>query len=412
VNIAKHQEMPIDHYIDRVSKHLDPGTVIALAQHLVTTPSHTAEGEIEAAGVLEDFLQHSGVGTRRQLVGDAGVNVVAELPASGGEAGLLFNGHLDVVPPSSDMPFAPFSATIAEGRMWGRGTADMKGGLAAMACAMAAVKAANIPLVRPLSLAAVAVEEQGNLGTDALIRAGIRTRWAVVGEPTRLDLVIAHKGVDRYKVILEGRAAHESTPDLGVSAIIQACSIICGLRATLWPAAARQTHPLLGHATYNIGTIHGGTSRNMVPDRCVFQIAKRWVPGDSPAAIWAEIEAAVRAAEPTARASVEHEPEFDRIPHPPLDIPEDHPLVQTLAAVVERIVGRRPQLTCWGAFTDGALLQMAGVPTVVWGPGDIQQAHTDGEHIELDELTLAAQVYAAFAVVACATPDFRTLESN
>lgn len=397
--------MTIDHHLDRVKRYLDSETVIALTQELVTVPSHTAEGEIEAARVLEEFLHQYGVETELQPVDDAGVNLVAALPAPGDEAGLLFNGHLDVVPPSAEMPFAPFAATIADGHMWGRGTADMKGGLAAMACALAAVRAADIPLVRPLTLAAVAVEEQGNLGTDALIRAGLRARWAVVGEPTSLDLVIAHKGVDRYQVIVEGRAAHESTPELGVSAILQASSIICGLRDTLWPAAVRQTHPLLGHATYNIGTIQGGTSRNMVPDRCVFQIAKRWVPGDSPAAIRAEIEAAVQAAEPTARVSVVHEPEFDRIPHPPLDISADHPLVQTLASVARRVVGRPPQFTSWGAFTDGALLQRAGVPTVVCGPGDMQQAHTDNEHIELDEIALAAQVYAAFAVLVCTTPE-------
>lgn len=401
--------MTIDRYLNRVRQCLDAETVIALTRRLVSVPSHTAEGEIEAARVLEEFLHQAGVETKTQQVDDAGVNLIAELPAPGGAAGVLFNGHLDVVPPSARMTFPPFAATIADGQMWGRGTADMKGGLAAMACALVAVKATGIPLLRPLVLAAVAVEEQGNLGTDALIRAGLQARWAVVGEPTGLDLVIAHKGVDRYQVIVEGRSAHESTPELGVSAIQQASSIICGMQDTLWPSAARQTHPLLGHATYNIGTIRGGTSRNMVPDRCVFQIAKRWVPGDSPAAIRAEIEAAVKAAEPLACVSVIHEPEFDRIPHPPLDISVDHPLVQTLASVATRVVGRPPRFTSWGAFTDGALLQRAGVPAVVCGPGDMQQAHTDDEHIGLDEIALAAQIYAAFALVACTTPELSTL---
>lgn len=397
--------MTVEQRIDRVTRLLEPETVIGLTQRLVSVPSHTAEGEIEAARVLEDFLHQSDVKTRRQLVDDGGVNLIGCLPAPGDELGLLFNGHLDVVPPSAKMPFAPFAATIAQDKMWGRGTADMKGGLAAMACAVAAVKASDTPLVRPLALAAVAVEEQGNLGTDALIRGGLRARWAVVGEPTRLDLVIAHKGVDRYRVIVEGRAAHESRPELGVSAILQAAGIICGMRDTLWPSASRHSHPLLGPATYNIGTINGGTTRNMVPDRCVFQIAKRWVPGDSPAAIRAEIETAVKAAEPAARVSVVREPEFDRIPHPPLDIPVDHPLVQILASVVTRVAGRPPRITGWGAFTDGALLQRAGVPTVVCGPGDMRHAHADNEHINLSEIVLAAQIYAATAVVACTKPE-------
>jgi acetylornithine deacetylase/succinyl-diaminopimelate desuccinylase family protein len=401
------------HLTTAVHEHLDPELVIDLTQKLVSVPSDTPAGEEQAAAVLEEFFAQAGVPTLRRQVEGAGVNVIATLPSATGRTGLLLNGHLDVVPPSSHMPFPPFAATLKDGCMWGRGTVDMKGGLAAMACAMVAIHTSGIPLEQSLALTAVASEERGNLGTAALIREGIQAKWAVVGEATGLALIVAHKGVDRYQVIVEGRAAHESMPELGANAIIQAARIITTLHETLWPQTAERVHPLLGPATYNIGTIQGGTSRNMVPDRCMFQISKRWLPGDSSDAIRNEIEEAVKACSrlPGVRASVVREPEFDQVPHPPLEVPVDHPLPHALAATISRLIGRAPHLGTWGAFTDGALLQSIGIPAVVFGPGDVKLAHTDEEHITLSELTTAAEVYADFALMACTTAGVEVLNA-
>ena len=235
-----------------------------------------------------------------------------------------------------------------------------------------------------------------------MVQEGIRARWAVVGEATDFDIVVAHKGVDRYQVIAHGKAAHESTPDLGVNAIVRAAHAVTALESELFPRARRQTHAVLGTATYNIGTIHGGVSRNTVPDRCVIQIAKRWLPGDSPAGIRQEIEEVVLRTLPGGAATVVHEPEFDVIPHPPLATQPDHPLVTQLAQVVQEVSGRSPAVRGMAAFTDGALLQAAGIATVVFGPGDISLAHTDQEHVLLDDLVEAARVYAAFILAACA----------
>jgi succinyl-diaminopimelate desuccinylase len=390
-----------------VGEHLNPDSVINLARELVSVPSDTAEGEEQAAAVLEDFLEEAGISTTRQQVEDVGVNLIATLPSESGDVGLHFNGHLDVVPPSSSMPFPPFDATVKDGQMWGRGTVDMKGGLAAMACALAAIRAADLPLKRSIMLSAVAAEERGNLGTAALVHQGVNVEWAVVGEATGLDVIVAHKGVDRYRVIVEGRSAHESMPELGVNAITYAARIITALHESLWPRVQEHVHPVLGSATYNIGTIQGGISRNMVPDRCVFQIGKRYLPGDSPEAIRAELEEAIAACEvePEARVSVAREPEFDRVPHPPLEVHPDHPLPHALSSTVARLTGRTPRMRSWGAFTDAALLQAAGIPAVIFGPGDVSLAHTDEEHIALSELVTAAEVYALFAIVACGLED-------
>jgi acetylornithine deacetylase/succinyl-diaminopimelate desuccinylase len=386
----------------KILRHLDAQVVFDLTRHLVSIPSHTPDGEEMVATAVEEFLSRFGVPVERQRVGEDGVNVIARLPARGDEeAGLMLNGHLDTVPPSDEMPFPPFEAILHEGKMWGRGTADMKGGIAAMLCGMVALHMSGIPLQRPLLFTGVASEERGNLGTDALIRSGVRARWAVVGEATGLNLVTAHKGVDRYRITVEGRAAHESMPELGVNAIIQAAEIISSMHGFLWSSAQSQTHPQLGQAVYNIGTIQGGTSRNTIPARCTFQIGKRYLPGDSPAAIQEEIQSALRKANHNGRVIVQREPEFDIIPHPPLFLPEDHPLVRMLMSVVECSTGRVPQLESWGAFTDGALLQEAGIPAVIFGPGDVKLAHSDAEHISLSELVSAAEVYALLAAVVC-----------
>lgn len=386
----------------RARAHLEPESVVALARQLIEVPSHTAEGEEQAAAVLEQFLHRAGLATARQQVEDVGVNVIATLAGQSEESGLLFNGHLDVVPPSSAMRYPPFEPTIAGDFLWGRGAADMKGAVAAMACAFTAVKAAGIPLKRPITLTAVASEEKGNRGTAALVRQGVRAAWAVVGEPTGLDLVVAHKGVDRYQVVVEGRASHESMPERGLNAIVQAARLVTALDGQLQARTKEQAHPVLGQATYNIGTIEGGISRNMVPDRCMFRIGKRWLPGDSPEAIRAEIEAVIRAANPQARVSLLREVDMERVPHPPLELDPDHPLTRTLARAVAWITGQPPALLGWAAFTDGALLQAAGIPTIIFGPGDLALAHSDEEHVRLSELITAAEIYAAFAVMACA----------
>ncbi len=387
--------------IDAVCRRISRDALVTLARALIAQPSHTPEGETEAVEVLARFLEDEGIHCVRQQVDGWGTNLIATVPGLGSEPGLLMNGHLDTVPPSAAMRFPPYDGVIHEGQLWGRGAVDMKGGLAAMACALVALKRAGIPVQRSVTLSAVASEEQGNRGTAALVREGLPAAWAVVGEPTDLDVVIAHKGVDRYQVTVEGRAAHESLPDRGLNAITQAARIITALDNGLIPSARQQTHPLLGTATYNIGTIHGGISRNTVPDRCVFQIAKRWLPGDSPQAIRAEIESAIRASKPEAKVSVSREPEFDLIPHPPLEISADHQLTRTLRESIRRTTGRQPQVLGMAAFTDGALLQAAGIPAVIFGPGSMALAHGDDDHVALAELLTAAQVFAALAVELC-----------
>lgn len=392
---------------DRVEACLAGDEVLDLARRLVAVPSFGPEHgwESDVARTLEDLLRAEGLVVSRQRVAEGRENLTAVL--AGVESGpplLMLNGHMDTVPPSSAMR-RPFAADVAGGRLWGRGAADMKGGLAAMVMAVIALRRAGVRPPRPVMLAAVAMEEMGNSGTFALARAladaGAPASFAVVGEPTGLDLVTAHKGVDRYRITVRGRAAHAATPERGLNAIVRASRLIAALDDTLAHSVRSQTHPLLGWASYNIGTISGGISRNTVPDRCTFQIEKRYLPGDSAAKIRAELQAVVEQTLGPDGAEIVHEDGFDRIAHPPLSIAGDHPGVRALAAAVEQVTGRPPALVGWPAFTDAAILQSHGTPAVVCGPGALEAAHADDESVPAAELWAAARVYVRLALRLC-----------
>lgn len=394
--------------IDKVLSHLDEEEVIELTKTLVAIPSDETEGEMACAQALGSYLADAGIDVQFQEVEGAGLNLIATLPGEEETVALIYNGHLDTVPPSKKMPFDPFIATEKNGCLWGRGTVDMKGGAAAMAAALKTLRVADVGLKYSLVFTGVAGEERGNLGTADLVRRGIQAKWAVIGEATDLNLVTAHKGVDRYRVLVKGISAHESMPERGDNAILHAAAIIHGLHTNLWPKVAEFTHPVLGAATYNIGTIEGGIRRNIIPEQCVFKIGKRYLPGDNPEAIRAELDAAIRAADPEASFELLHEPEFDQFAHLPLNISENDALPRSLSTMIEILTGHVPTYESWGAFTDGALLQADGIPTVIFGPGDVTLAHCDDERISIAEIKKAARVYAVFGALACFTGDLES----
>ena len=308
---------------------------------------------------------------------------------------------MDTVPPSASMPYPPFAAEVHDGKLWGRGAVDMKGAVAAMTAALVALRRAGVRPPRPVVLAAVIGEESGNLGTAALGRDGPPADLAVVGEPSDLAIIPAHRGVYRCDVVVHGRAAHGSTPELGANAIGLAARLIVALDGRLQEMWKNQRHPVLGGPSVNIGTIRGGIATNVVPDRCEFTFGKRWVPGDSPERIRADLEAVIAASIGAGKADVVRDEAFDAVPRPPLDLAAEHPLTRALAEAIEAVTGRRAATGRFQAFTDAAVLQAAGTPAVVFGPGDLALAHTDDEHVPIDALHTAARIYARLALQLC-----------
>lgn len=372
-----------------------PGDAEGLLRALVRVDSRNpslvagAPGEGAIARMLHGLLQAWGFDVSLQEAAPDRPNVIATRRGSGGGRSLMLNGHLDVVGVEG-MSHPAFDAYVRDGRLYGRGASDMKGGVAAM-CAAAARASAS--LRGDVIVTAVVDEEWRSLGTSAVLAAGLRADAAIVAEPTGLALMPAHKGFAWLQATVHGRAAHGSRWDLGVDAIRHAGLLLAELDRLDAEELPRRTHPLLGRASLHAATIHGGTGLSTYPDRCVVSIERRTLPGETAPRVHREMLDAcerVRMARPAFSAEVEL-----LFSQPPSDVAPDAPVVRELGALLAR---RGWSTTPLGmsAWTDAALLNEAGVPAICFGPGDMGLAHAGEEFIEVAQVEQAADVLAEF----------------
>ena len=374
-----------------------PGDARALALALVQIDSRNpslsagAPGEAACAAALRDVLEAWGFRTELHDAAPGRPNLVARIGERAGGRSLMLNGHLDVVGVEG-MVHPPFAADERDGQLYGRGAADMKGGIAAM-CA-AAYRAAGAGIAGEIVIAAVADEEYESLGTRELVARGVRTDGAVVTEPTRLAIMPAHRGFVWVEVEVRGRAAHGSRWDLGVDAIRHAGLLLAELDRLDADVLPATTHPLLGRGSLHASLIEGGIGLSTYPDRCTLSLERRTIPGESADDVLREIAVAcavVRAARPAFEASV-------RLvgAQGPSDVAVEAPLVLSLAGAVRANEGS-VHVEGMSAWTDAALLNAAGIPAVCFGPGDISLAHAAEEYIPLHEIDRAAAILATFA---------------
>jgi acetylornithine deacetylase len=368
---------------------LDP---VALAADLVAIDSRNpdlvagAPGEARVAHRLAEILAGWGFAVSVDEVVPGRPNLLARIGPTG-RSPLVLNGHLDVVGVEG-MTHAPFDPVQSEGRLYGRGSNDMKGGVAAM-CVAAARASARGALASEIIIAAVCDEEYRSIGTSALLANGLRATAAIVTEPTRLAVCPAHKGFAWFDVALHGHAAHGSRPDVGVDAIAHAGLLLSALVAHEDTELRARAHPLLGHPSVHASTISGGTGWSTYPASCQLQIERRTIPGETGEQALAELQALcdrIAHARPAFRAEL-----TVHTVQPPNDVEETSPVVTALRSALHAL-GHPPSvdgLSCW---TDAALFTAAGIPAVCFGPGDIARAHAAEEWIGLDELQLATDV--------------------
>lgn len=375
------------------------GDAVALTRALVRVDSRNpslvpgAPGEAAAAAVLADVLVQWGFAVEQHEAAPGRPNVVARVGRSGGRS-LMFNGHLDVVGVDG-MTHAPFAAECRDGRLYGRGSSDMKGGVAAM-CAAAARVADSI--TGEIVIAAVADEEWDSAGTRMLLRRGVRAGAAIVTEPTRLAIAPAHKGFAWLTIDIQGRAAHGSRADIGIDAIRHAGLILAELDALEGELAARPAHPLLGRGSIHGSTIEGGTGMSTYPEHCTLRLERRTIPGESAPQALAELEA-ICARLASRRASFETTVHL-ALAQPPSDVATDAPIVRALANAIAGD-GGTVCIEGMSAWTDAALLNAAGIPAVCYGPGDIGLAHAATEYIDVAEIERATSVLANLARAWC-----------
>ena len=395
---------------------------VPLLADLVRRPSvnpmgRDVSGPEYLEGRVADFLVQRftslGLAWARQPVSPGRDNVLCRLEATVPTAPvLLWDAHQDTVP-VENMTIEPFVPVVQDGRMYGRGTCDVKGGMAAMVAAIERLLTHRGERAATIVFSATVNEEFGFSGaravarlwqspvatapaTDAAARKvlGRKPALAIVAEPTGLDLVMQHKGAIRWRIRVHGRACHSAFPEQGSNAIYPAGRVILALEALACDLLTRHADHPCGPPTLNLGTIRGGAGVNLVPDLTVLEVERRVLPGESPHEARAEAIARITAACGDAR--IEHDEPF--LESAGLADATGDPKA---AAWVEQLVaaardrGATAARTAARYGTNASIFTAAGVPSVVFGPGSIAQAHTADEWIDLAQVGTAAEILAA-----------------
>ena len=382
---------------NRVEKEIVEDEILSLTRELVKIPSYqeVEDGERKVAECLAAFLKDNGLSPEiREL--EKGVNIIVSIgDAREGSPSLMFNGHLDTVP-VDNMTIPPFEAEVRDGKLYGRGSCDMKGGLACMAAAVVALKRAEVELGGRLVFTGVSSEESGSWGTRELVNTGPLTDCVIVGEPTNLEIVSASKGITLAIIDVMGKAAHGSTPELGINAIYKSVKLIERILEELPRIHETKRHPKLGSPTFNLGMIKSGERPNIVPDKCTLVFDRRIIPGET-------VEEITREFQEVIDSIKKEDAEFDACLQvlgtllPPMDTPTDLPFIKCLDEAVSQVVGETVYSGIPGS-TDASIFTQSGIPSVLFGPGHISKAHSSDEYVEISQLKKAADTYALTAL--------------
>jgi acetylornithine deacetylase len=375
---------------------VDPALLNRVLQDLVRIESinlalvPTGSGEGAIAGYVADYFRKIGLETHLQEIGPGRLNAVGILRGQGGGTSLMLNGHLDTV--GTETMAEPFSARIENGRLYGRGSLDMKGGLAA-ALEAARTLAQGPRLHGDLVVAAVADEEHKSLGTRALL-GEFRTDAAIVMEPTGLEVVLAHKGFAWAEIITYGRAAHGSRPQEGLDAITFMGHLLVEIEGLQRKLNSQPPHPLLGHGSVHASLISGGQELSSYPARCRLSLERRLLPGENASTLTNELgEILRRLAEQNREFRAEVFAEYSASA---LETSRESPIVESLMASLRRIVGPSARFGVQSFWTDASLLSEAGIPSILFGPGGAG-AHSSEEYVYLEDVRLSAETLAECA---------------
>jgi acetylornithine deacetylase/succinyl-diaminopimelate desuccinylase family protein len=379
-------------------------TVTRLLSDLVSIPSVNPMGrpligpwvcEARMTDYLERFFGDLGVRCERQTIAPGRDNLLAHYEAPQGRRLLLFDAHQDTVP-TDGMTIDPFNPLIEGDRLFGRGACDIKGGMAAMLSAFARLVRERPRGSASVIMACTVDEEFTHKGSSHLAESRLEADLAIVAEPTKLDIVNCHKGAVRWKIRTHGVACHSSTPHLGENAIYHMARVVTALAEYASELSKSKPDPVLGPPSLSVGRIEGGQSVNVVPDWSEIEVDRRVVPGETP------LECPARALEFVSERvggldRVVSLPPWINLPALSWNGPDEW--ISAIRGEVARMTGRIPLVTGVPYGTDAGPLGAAGLPCLVFGPGDIAQAHTKDEWVDLAEVRTAAALYYQMACV-------------
>lgn len=372
---------------------------------LIKIESHSLidNHEKNLASYIKNYFEALDIEVKTQEVVDGRFNVIARLRGKGKGPVVLLNGHLDTVPPyTMESAFQPFKK---DGKIYGRGSADMKGALAAMMMVLTCLKRNAVSLAGDVVFAATVGEEDYSPGAYHLSNSDIEADYIIVGEPTGMEVGIAHKGVVWGEATFEGVSVHGSVPDKGVNAIYKSVKWLNEVIDNYIPKLQEKAHPVLGNPTINIGQINGGTRPVIVPGTCSVKFEQRLLPGETEDDVISELQSIIdqlAVNDPDMKGVVETLPVFKGVPHRALETDENGKLPQTLCEIYNGYFDSATKPKGLSFWTDGALLnEIAGTETVVCGPGSIEQAHSDHEYISAEQLNAAYLIYLKAVLELC-----------
>ncbi len=363
---------------------------------LIRLKSTTPPGDVlPVVQLLADFGCATGATIELQEVEPGKPNCLLSYAFGPGPT-LVFNTHMDVNNPNGQVwQFDPFEPFERDGRLYGLGACDAKGSLAAMLGALEALRKNTEGLSGTLTLTAVMGEEAGGLGSKYLTEHGLMADAAVVGEPTELQVCTVHKGTYMRRLVFGGRAVHSARSREGINAIDHAAAFI-RLYNGLNTALEENPHPILGPANASVTVIEGGTRQNTIPERCALIIDRRLLPGETHAKADAELDVLLKLLKeqiPDADVTVEV-----IVATVPSETDAAHPIAQIALAAASRATGTQRRPTAFNGGCDmSKLVTIAHIPTVIFGPGSMENAHAPDEFVALDQLAIAEKAYEMIA---------------
>jgi succinyl-diaminopimelate desuccinylase len=380
--------------VSAVVERVDPDEVLRFARTLIATPSENPGGTEDAVAAVAMEILEELAGAPENVRDEEGRPSVVARFGTGDRPALAWNGHLDVVPAGDPATWRhpPFGAEVVDGELIGRGAADMKGGIASALAALSAIRRSGVELAGRLDLHLAADEELAGLhGTQVLLERGYLDQdAAIVGEPTDLNLALAERGGAWITATAGGKAAHGSTPQLGINAITSMARFLLRIEEVL----PDLEHPLVGRPSVNAAMIQGGIAPNVVADRCVVEIDRRIVPGET------DPEEVLEPFERLADEIRAEHPEVDlsfaiRLWTDAAEVTGDPAIAELCRVAVREETGRARLDTGITGITDARFyLNDRSIPTIILGPGSISVAHTANESVEIAQLVSAARVYA------------------
>lgn len=349
-----------------------------------------APGEREVADLVAAEMRRGGLDVSIETVAPGRPNVIGVLEGRAKGRTLMFCGHTDTVGVTGMT--APFTPVVRDGRLYGRGAQDMKGGVAAMMSAAAAIAAHGGLASGRLIVAAVVDEEHSSIGADALVKTW-RADAAIVTEPTDLEIAVGHKGFAWVDILVEGKAAHGSRPAEGQDAILRLGRVLTRLEALDRTLQARPPHPLVGAGSLHASIIEGGRELSSYPDRATLQMERRTLPSEPESIALEEVQRILddlAKEDSTFRGSA-----TARFSRPGYEVPVDHELPRMLTTALAT-AGGRPCITGASFWTDAAVLGHAGIPSILFGPGGAG-LHSIEEYVNVADVLLCRDALVELA---------------